>query len=53
MIENQDNYEYIILCPNYQNYDIIEQTDKIIKIQKNNKYYGKLKDFVCVGKYYY
>lgn len=51
--DNIENYEYIILCPNHPNYDNFENTEKIIKLQKASKFYGKIKNFVCIGKFYY
>ncbi len=53
MIENIDLYEYIILCPKHPDYDKYENTDKIIKLELKSKFFYKMKDFVCIGKYYY
>ncbi|ATZ80563.1 putative eukaryotic release factor eRF1 [Bodo saltans virus] len=53
MIDNIDVYEFIILCPNFPDIDKIEETNKIIKLKMSSKFYGKLKDFVCIGKLYY
>ena len=53
MTDMIENYEYIILCPNHPEYDNFENTEKIIKLQKASKFYGKIKDFICVGKFYY
>lgn len=53
MIENIDEYEYVVLCPTFPNIDNIEATQKIIKLQQNSKFYGKLRNLVCIGKKYY
>lgn len=53
MIQNIDLYEYVILCPKHPDYDKYENTEKIIKLEQKNKFYSKIKDFICIGKYYY
>lgn len=53
LLANLDLYEYIIVTQIHPKYKYLEQTNKIIKLKPSDKQFGKLKDFVCVGKYYY
>lgn len=49
-LDNIDEIEYLII--NYDD-DELEKLDKIIKLEKQSKYYEKLKNFKIIGKKYY
>lgn len=53
ILDEKDKYEYILITPLHNQYLTIKENDKIIKLIKENPHYDKLKEFICVGKYYY
>ena len=53
ILDNIELYEYIVVTQTYPKYKQFKQTDKVIKLLPSDKHYSKLKDFGCIGKYYY
>lgn len=53
ILDNLEMYEYIVITPLHPRYREIQGNEKIIKLIPTSKYYGKIKDFICIGKYYY
>ena len=53
MLENIEQFEYVIISQEHPLYNTFDLHPKVIKLQQSSKFYGKLKQFVCIGKYYF
>ena len=53
MLENIEQFEYVIISPEHPLYNALNLHPKVIKLEQSSKFYGKLKQFVCLGKYYF
>lgn len=53
ILRNVDMFEYIIITPDHPTYDDTNLPDTVIRLPTNSKFYGRLKNFVYFGKYYY